>query len=192
MLMTLVICKKKKKSVWKHYKAIWVTFIVFGGGINLGKWRQHYLYGQILKEVFSMIWVNRTFTLMLPVMIAVNKSLGSALFFLQHLLNHLDEPDHCCVSVCSTTLSWITALILFILGNSWIAQETSFPQWVVVIFIDSLGILTCALFVLLDKAECLSASFYGSYQDTCGKNKECPRIWEWQLVWLSPRCEAQM
>lgn len=36
---------------------------------------------------------------MLPVMIAVNKSLGSALFFLQHLLNHLDEADHCCVSM---------------------------------------------------------------------------------------------
>lgn len=46
-------------------------------------------------------------------------------FPLQHLINHSDELNHCCVSVCSAALSWIAALIHFILGISWIARETS-------------------------------------------------------------------
>lgn len=62
----------------------------------------------------------------------------------QHLLNRWDEPNYPRVSVCSPALSRISGLISFIRGNSWTEPETSFTQWVVLIFTDSHGILTCA------------------------------------------------
>lgn len=97
----------------------------------------------------------------LPVHVVAKASLGAeCFFFLQHLLNHLEELNCCCVSVRSIALSWITALMLLIQGNSRRAEETSLTQWVVVIFIASLGLLTYALFVLLDKASVPLSSSY--------------------------------
>ena len=128
----------------------WISFQIYKGLSYLisdtaqGEWGKNMFFFVFFP---SVIWVNRPFTHTHSVMITVSRGLGcSPLFFfffflfpLQHLIHHSDELNHCCVSVCSAALSWIAALIHFILGISWIARETSKTRRVVIIFIGGLG-----------------------------------------------------